>query len=237
VPLIHSLRCSVIKVNGCRTTSDRSSAGCRFAPAGVQAQALAKELVALQPDVILASSTPIVAALQRESRTIPIVFVQIADPIGSGFVASLARPGGNITGLLLFEASITGKWLALLKEIRPRLSRAALVINPKTAPYWSQYPRHGRHQSLRKGLQELGYVEGRNLVIEYRSADGRAERFPDLASELVRLKVDLIMTRGTPATIAAKKRDRNDSGGYGDDGRPGCHSCRASRIRGATLLG
>ncbi len=111
----------------------------RFAPAGAQAQVLAKELVALQPDVILASSTPIVTALQRETRTIPIVFVQLADPIGSGFVATLARPGGNITGFLLFEASIVGKWLALLKEIAPNLARAALVINPKTAPYYEFY--------------------------------------------------------------------------------------------------
>ena len=103
-------------------------------PAGAQAQALAKELVALQPDVILANTTPSTAALQRETRTIPIVFVSVSDPIGSGFVASLARPGGNITGLLLFEASITGKWLAMLKEIAPRLSRAALVANPKTTP-------------------------------------------------------------------------------------------------------
>ena len=77
---------------------------------------------------------PVAAALQRETRTIPIVFVGVSDPIGSGFVASLARPGGNITGLLLFEASITGKWLAMLKEIAPRLARAALVGNPKTSP-------------------------------------------------------------------------------------------------------
>ena len=93
---------------------------------------LAKELVALQPDVILAHATPIAAALQRESRTIPIVFAAVADPIGSGFVASLARPGGNITGVMQYEASITGKWLAMLKEIAPRLARAALVANPKT---------------------------------------------------------------------------------------------------------
>jgi putative ABC transport system substrate-binding protein len=72
----------------------------RFAPAGAQAQVLAKELIALQPDVIFAQSTPVVAALQRESGTIPIVFAAIADPIGSGFVASLSRPGGNITGVI-----------------------------------------------------------------------------------------------------------------------------------------
>jgi putative ABC transport system substrate-binding protein len=100
-----------------------------------QFQVLAKELIALQPDVIFAHSTPIVAALQRESRTIPIVFVSVSDPIGSGFVASLARPGGNLTGLLQYEQGITGKWLAMLKEIAPRLERAALVANPKTTAY------------------------------------------------------------------------------------------------------
>jgi putative ABC transport system substrate-binding protein len=104
----------------------------RFAPASSadQAQALAKELVALQPDVILAQTTPIAAALQRESRAIPIVFVNVSDPIGSGFIASLARPGGNLTGLLNLEASITGKWLQMIKEIAPGLTRAMLMANP-----------------------------------------------------------------------------------------------------------
>jgi putative tryptophan/tyrosine transport system substrate-binding protein len=98
-------------------------------------QSLAKELVGLRPEVILAHSTGIAAALQRESRTIPIVFTNVSDPIGSGFIASLARPGGNLTGLLNFEATITGKWLAMLKEIAPPLARAALVANPKTTPF------------------------------------------------------------------------------------------------------
>ena len=89
----------------------------RFAPAGAQAQLLARELVALQPDVILAQSTPATIAVQAESRTIPIVFAGLADPIGLGLVASLPRPGGNLTGLLLYEEGITGKWLAMLKEI------------------------------------------------------------------------------------------------------------------------
>ena len=88
----------------------------RFAPAGTQAQVLAKELVALQPDVVLSNASPATSALQQQTRSIPIVFTGVADPIGSGFVASLAQPGGNITGFLLFEASITGKWLAMLKE-------------------------------------------------------------------------------------------------------------------------
>ena len=115
----------------------------RFALAGAQAQVLAKELVALQPDVIFTHATPLVAALQRESRTIPIVFAGLADPIGSGFVASLPRPGGNITGVMQYEASVTGKWLAMLKEIAPSIVRAGFVANPKTATYYDYYLRAG----------------------------------------------------------------------------------------------
>jgi putative ABC transport system substrate-binding protein len=107
----------------------------RFAPAGAQAHLLARELVALQPDVILAQSTPATAALKPETSTIPIVFAGVADPIGSGFVASLARPSGNLTGLLQYEEGITGKWLAMLKEIAPNLTRAALLANPRTAAF------------------------------------------------------------------------------------------------------
>ena len=107
----------------------------RFAPGGTQAHLLARELVALQPDVILAQSTPATAALKPETSTIPIVFAGVADPIGSGFVASLSRPSGNLTGLLQYEEGITGKWLAMLKEIAPNLTRAALLANPKTAAF------------------------------------------------------------------------------------------------------
>src|SRR5262249_35675967 len=100
-----------------------------------QAQMLAKELVALQPDVMFAAATPAAVALQRESRVIPIVFVGVSDPIGAGLIASLARPGGNLTGVLNFEASIAGKWLAMLKEIVPSLARTPFLANPKTTPY------------------------------------------------------------------------------------------------------
>jgi putative tryptophan/tyrosine transport system substrate-binding protein len=84
-----------------------------------RARMWAKELVKLQPDVILAHTTPATAALQRETRTIPLVFVTVADPVGSGFVASLARPGGNITGFMLYDPSMGGKWLELLLRSRP----------------------------------------------------------------------------------------------------------------------
>ena len=108
----------------------------RFAAAdAAQYESLAKELIALQPEVILAVSTPVTAALQRQTQTIPIVFLGVSDPIGSGFVAGLARPGGNLTGLMLYEAGIAGKWLAMLKEIAPGLERAALVANPRTTAY------------------------------------------------------------------------------------------------------
>jgi putative tryptophan/tyrosine transport system substrate-binding protein len=108
----------------------------RFAAGRVEHfEALAKELVALQPDIIIAQGTSVTAALQRESNKIPIVFVTVSDPIGSGFVASLPRPGGNITGVLQYEAGIVGKWMAMLKEIAPRLARAALVANPKVTAY------------------------------------------------------------------------------------------------------
>jgi putative tryptophan/tyrosine transport system substrate-binding protein len=107
----------------------------RYAPAGARAQEIARELIALQPEVILAQGTPISVALKQETQTVPVVFVGNVDPVGSGFVASLARPGGNLTGFLSLEASITGKWIAMLKEIAPRLTRAALVSNPKTIPY------------------------------------------------------------------------------------------------------
>jgi ABC-type uncharacterized transport system substrate-binding protein len=96
---------------------------------------LATALVALQPDAIIAYSTPIAATLRRETSTIPIVFVNVSDPIGSGLVTSLARPGGNLTGFMLYEEGISGKWLAMLKEIAPQLTRAALIANPKTTPY------------------------------------------------------------------------------------------------------
>jgi putative tryptophan/tyrosine transport system substrate-binding protein len=94
---------------------------------------VAEELVELQPELIVAQSTPVTAGLQRATRTIPIVFVSVSDPVGDGFVASLPRPGGNITGFINFEASLAGKWLQLLTEIAPGIKRIAALFNPDTA--------------------------------------------------------------------------------------------------------
>jgi putative tryptophan/tyrosine transport system substrate-binding protein len=105
------------------------------APNPDQARVLAKQLIALRPDVIVAQSTPVTAAFQQEGGAIPVVFIYVNDPIGSGFVASLARPAGNLTGFMLFESAVAGKWLAMLKEIAPRVERAAFLINPKTSSF------------------------------------------------------------------------------------------------------
>jgi len=108
----------------------------RVAPAAVHAEALAKELVATQPDVIFTLSRPTTAAVQKETRTIPVVFTYVIDPVGAGFIASLAHPGGNLTGLQAYEPSMVGKWLGMLKEIAPQTVRVALLGNPKTAAYY-----------------------------------------------------------------------------------------------------
>jgi putative ABC transport system substrate-binding protein len=103
-------------------------------------RALAPELVGLQPDIIVTDTTPATVAVQRETRTIPIVFVNLAEPVASGIVPRLDRPGGNATGFATLEASFGGKWLELLSEIAPGLKRAAMVFNPDTSPASAYMP-------------------------------------------------------------------------------------------------
>jgi putative ABC transport system substrate-binding protein len=99
----------------------------------------AKELVELKPDLILVLTTPAAEAILRESNTIPMLFVQVSDPIGSGFVTSLNRPGGHVTGFMNMEPTMSGKWVTLLKDIAPSITRITLLFNPATAPYADQY--------------------------------------------------------------------------------------------------
>ena len=99
----------------------------------------AQELVALKPELILSSSTPTTEALMRETNTIPIVFLIAIDPIGGGFVQSMAHPGGNITGFTNLDPKMTGKWLALLKQIAPSVTTVAIIFNPATEPYFNVY--------------------------------------------------------------------------------------------------
>jgi putative ABC transport system substrate-binding protein len=102
-------------------------------------QRFAKELIALQPDLIVTQSTPITATVLHETRTIPIVFALVADPIGSGFVANFAQPGGNLTGFVTMVPEMAGKWLELLKEIAPSVARVTLLFNPATATYFEYW--------------------------------------------------------------------------------------------------
>ncbi|SRR5712691_1233300 len=106
-----------------------------------RARALARELVALQPDLLVGHTTPVAAALQQATRTIPIVFVSITDPVIGGFVASLARPGGNMTGFTNYEFAMGAKWLEILKEIAPSTARVSLMLNPETGAYYTEYLR------------------------------------------------------------------------------------------------
>jgi putative tryptophan/tyrosine transport system substrate-binding protein len=100
-----------------------------------RARALAKELVELRPDALVSRSTPTTMALRSQTDLIPIVFVNVSEPIESGLAQTLARPGGNVTGFTNFEGSIGGKWLQLLKEVDPHTSRVAMIYNPQTAPF------------------------------------------------------------------------------------------------------
>jgi putative ABC transport system substrate-binding protein len=110
----------------------------RWAPASSKEnlrRQFAQELIALQPDLIVSHGTPNTATLHEITRTVPVAFVNASDPIGSGFVTSFPKPGGNITGFINMEPTMAGKWVELLKEIAPRVTNCALLFNPKTAPY------------------------------------------------------------------------------------------------------
>ena len=133
----------------------------RWGGAGADAMAkYAAELVALAPDVILAATSSSVVALQRITRTIPIVFVQVIDPVSAGFVASLARPGGNATGFTIIEYGFSGKWLELLKEVAPRITRVAVIRDPTGLAQMGQM---GAIQSVAPSLGvELRPVEARD---------------------------------------------------------------------------
>jgi putative tryptophan/tyrosine transport system substrate-binding protein len=121
----------------------------------------AAELVALAPDVLVAATSVVAAALQRETRSVPIVFVGAVDPVGVGLVASLARPGGNITGFTVFEYGLSPKWLALLKEIAPHVTRAAVIRDPTSGAASGML---GGIQSVAPSLRvELSLIDTRDI--------------------------------------------------------------------------
>jgi putative tryptophan/tyrosine transport system substrate-binding protein len=125
----------------------------RWVTGDIDRTRMAKEIVEQQPDVIVVETTVGVAALARESRTIPMIFVNVSDPVGSGFVTNLAHPGGNITGFMSNEPVLGGKWPELLKEIAPGVARAGFLFNPDTAPYAEPFLRHAESAGRSLGME------------------------------------------------------------------------------------
>jgi len=120
---------------------------------GNRIRSSAREIVSLRPDVILAHATPALAALRQETSSIPIIFVQVIDPVSRGLINSLARPGGNITGFTNFEFPMGGKWVELLREIDPSAARVTVLFNPRTAPYGGQFFEQIRNSSTSLGME------------------------------------------------------------------------------------
>jgi putative ABC transport system substrate-binding protein len=187
-------------------------------------QALAKELVGLQPDIILTNTTPATVAVQRETRTIPIVFANVADPVAAGLITRLDRPGENITGFGSLEASLGGKWLELLSEIAPGLKRAAIMFNPDTASvstYMPSFETAGRslnvapiiapvHSELEieTAIVALGHEPRGGLVV-----------MPDAFTSVHRAPIILAAARNNVPTVYSLSYFARDGGllSYGPD--------------------
>ncbi len=170
----------------------------------------AVELIALAPDVILVSGSPAVAASQQATHTVPVVFVSVVDPVGSGLVESLARPGGNTTGFTLFEYGISGKWLELLKEIAPRVTRAAVLRDPTLASGGGQL---GAIQSVAPsfgvelspvGVRDAGEIERAITAFARRSNGGLIVTGSALAVFHRELIIALAARHGLPAIYSQR---------------------------------
>jgi putative ABC transport system substrate-binding protein len=187
-------------------------------------RALAQELVSLKPDIILAGTAPATVALQRETRTIPIVFAVGVDPVATGIVPRLNQPGGNITGFAIFETTMGGKWLELLSEIVPGLKRAAIMFNPDTAPASSFMPSFEAAAAALKvapitapvhsdveiemAIIALGREPGSGLVV-----------MPDVFTESHRAPIILAAARNNVPTVYYESPFARDGGllSYGPD--------------------
>jgi putative ABC transport system substrate-binding protein len=172
-------------------------------------QRFAKELIALQPDLILSHTTPTTAALLQQTRTIPIIFATVTDPIGSGFVAGLSRPGGNVTGFTLVEPTMAAKWVALLKEIAPRINRIAMLFNPTTATYADYFLKPFKAAAASFAVEAIAApahaTSELNPVIaaQAREPNGGLIVMPDSFTDAHRVEITSLVARyGLPAIYA-----------------------------------
>jgi putative tryptophan/tyrosine transport system substrate-binding protein len=189
-----------------------------------QTQALAHELVGLQPDIIVAGTTPATAAVQRETRTIPIVLAGVADPVASGIVPRLDRPGGNTTGFAMFEAALAGKWLELLSEIAPGLKRVAIMFNPDTAPVSTFIP---SFETTARSLKVVAIITPVHSDVEIETAIialGREPRgglvvMPDIFTGVHRAPIISAAARNHVPTVYSDSVFARDGGllSYGPD--------------------
>jgi putative tryptophan/tyrosine transport system substrate-binding protein len=187
-------------------------------------RALAQELVGLQPDIIVTNSTPATAAVQRETRTVPIVFANVSDPVASGIVARLDHPNGNVTGFADWEPSLGGKWIELLSEIAPGVKRAAIMFNPDTSPASAYMP------SLETAARSLKVVpiiapvhsdaEIEMAIIALgREAGGGLVVMPDLFTAAHRASIILAAARNNVPAVYCRSFFARDGGllSYGTD--------------------
>ena len=170
-------------------------------------QQFAKELVALQPDLLVSHGTPNTATLMQQTRTIPIIFAAVSDPIGSGFVASFPQPEGNVTGFMNMEPTMAGKWIEMLKEIAPRVARVALLFNPTTAPYAESWLNPFKAAAASFGVQataapvhdtsELESV----LAVQAREPNGGLIVMPDTFTSARRAEITALTARHRLPTV------------------------------------
>ncbi|PWT87300.1 MAG: ABC transporter substrate-binding protein [Proteobacteria bacterium] len=197
----------------------------RSASDATRMQQFATELVALRPDVIIAQNTATTASMLQQTRAIPIVFVAVTDPIGSGFIASLPRPGGNVTGFIDLEGSLGSKWLQLLKDIAPRVGRAAFLFNPAMAPYAEYYlgPFKAAAVSLSveataAPVRDASEIES-IIAIQARAPDAGLVIMPDAFTNVHRAEITSLALRYRLPAVYPYRSDAQLGGllSYGND--------------------
>jgi putative ABC transport system substrate-binding protein len=204
-------------------------------------QEFARELVASRPDIILSPTTAGTSALLQHTRSIPVIFVAVSDPVGSGFVSTFREPGGNVTGFINVEPTMAGKWLELLKEIAPRVERIAFLFNPTTAPYAQYYlaPFSAAAASLRvegvgAPVHDLSAIE--STISELgREPDAGLVLMPDAFLLNHRAEIASLAARhGVPAIYPF--RQFTEVGGLISYGNDGIDNCRRAAIYADRIL-